>query len=267
MNRIEYRRMYEAEDQHWWYAGLHEMILEFIDRESRRLGRPLDIFDAGCGTGRLCQLMMRQGHRVAGCDSSEDALRLCSLRGLDNMVLADLNSIELEPGAYDAITSIDVLYHAGIIDDVAVMQRLRRGLKPGGMLVLNLVAHEFLRSTHDIAVHTRERYTKDMLSERLRAAGFEIKLIGYRVGILFPPIALYRLLGRFKAKDNVDPAEAVSDVILPHPIVNGLLLKLLKLENRWIRSGATLPSGSSIFAIAGKSLAADDRQSEHRHAA
>lgn len=267
MNLIEYKRMYEAENQHWWYVGLHELVLAFVERESQRLGRPLDIFDAGCGSGRLSQLMLQQGHRVAGCDASDEALRLCRLRGLDGMALDDLNSLELEPGKYDVITSIDVLYHAGIVDDVAVMQRLRSGLKPGGMLVLNLVAHEFLRSTHDIAVHTRERYSKHQLRERLKSAGFGLVLVGGRVALLFPLIAPYRLLTRLLANRRIDDAEVASDVVLPHPVLNGLLLKILRLENCQIKSGRMLPMGSSLFAVARKDNHEDFGQPGKNHAA
>lgn len=251
MNQVEYTRMYEAEERHWWYVGLHELILATIRRESRRLGRPLDIFDAGCGTGRLCQLMTAQGHRVSGCDFSEEALRLCRLRGIETMVVADLNSIELDPGTFDVITSIDVLYHRGVIDDVAVMRRLWRGLKPGGVLILNLVAHEFLRSTHDIAVHTRERYTLHMICERLKSAGFEIAFATYRISILFPFIALYRRLLRLAVSGKVDPGEVASDVSLPHRFINALLLKIITLENKFFRVAA-LPFGSSVFVVARK---------------
>lgn len=249
MNRIEYARMYEAEDRHWWYVGLHKLILETIQRESRRLGRPLDIFDAGCGTGRLCQLMSLQGHRVAGCDASEEALRLCRLRGIDTMAMADLNSIELEPAQYDVITSIDVLYHTGVTDDVAVMRRLRSGLKPGGMLILNLVALEFLRSTHDIAVHTRERYTRKGLCERLAAAGFDVSLASYRVGTLFPFIAVYRLWARYFRRHQVEANKVDSDVNLPNPLLNVLLLKMIELENRMLNI-FSMPFGSSLFVVA-----------------
>jgi len=261
MNRIEYSRMYEAENDHWWYMGLHELILSMIERESNRLGRPLKIFDAGCGTGRLCQLMQQQGHLVAGCDAAQEALQLCKERGVDSMVLSDLNSIELEPEAYDVITSIDVLYHTGINDDVAVLRRLRSGLKPGGMLLLNLVAHEFLRSSHDLAVHTRERYSKRMLQERVQRAGFDVVLVGGRVGTLFPLIAIYRLLARFLINDRTNHADVVSDVAMPHRFVNNLLLKALRMENRRINSGRMPLIGSSLFAVARRNNDTDCHQS------
>ncbi|MDA8429722.1 MAG: class I SAM-dependent methyltransferase [Geobacteraceae bacterium] len=251
MNLIEYARMYEVEDRHWWYVALHALILATTKRESRRIGRTLAVFDAGCGTGRLCQLMAAQGHAVAGCDASELALQHCHQRGVSTVCQADLNTLELESEAFDVVTAIDVLYHTGIVDDVAVMKRLWSSLRPGGMLILNLVAHEFLRSTHDIAVHTRERYDRNMLCERLQAAGFDTVFATYRVSFLFPLIAVYRLVSRFVSVKETDRGSVASDVSLPHPLTNSLLLKIMTVENLLIKN-YSLPFGSSIFVLARK---------------
>lgn len=249
MNTIEYRRMFEVEDTHWWYVGLHKLILTTIKNESKRLGRPLEVFDAGCGTGRLCQLLTEQGHNVRCCDASDEAIQLCRQRGISNVYQADLNTLELKPAAFDVITSIDVIYHTGVEDDIAVMRRLLNGLKPGGMLIMNLVAHEFLRSSHDIAVHTRERYTKKSLCLRLLEAGFKINFASYRVSILFPFIALYRLLFR---QVRLNHAEVDSDVKPTHRFTNYLLLKTIEVENFGLRF-TSLPIGSSIFVAAHRS--------------
>ncbi len=248
MNPGEYRRMYEVEDRHWWYVGLHGLVLQAVRAEARRLGRPLRLLDAGCGTGRLCQLLAAEGHQVVGCDASPEALRLARQRGVEGLFEADLNAYEPAPGRYDAITSIDVLYHAGIADDVAVLRRLRRGLRPGGLLVLNLVAFEFLRSTHDVAVHTRERYTRPLLRRRLEVAGLEPERVGYRVCLPFPLVAASRLWARLVRPRRRPPAEAISDVAPPGRAVNALLLGALRLENRLLHRMA-LPFGSSVFAL------------------
>lgn len=252
MNQIEYARMYEAEDRHWWYVGLHALIITTIQRLSRKLGRSLRIYDAGCGTGRLSQLMAACGHNVEGCDASEEALRLCRMRGIDSMVVTDLNTIGLESEAYDVITSIDVLYHTGVVDDIAVMRRLRNGLKEDGILILNLVAHEFLRSTHDIAVHTRERYSIGTVCDRLEAAGFEVTIATYRVVFLFPLIFIYRSITKFLTNKCREASEVDSDVAIPCSIVNLLLLNTVKLENYLISSGTTMPIGTSVFVVARK---------------
>ncbi len=246
MNEREYELMYEAEESHWWYLSLHELILHFVAAESARRG-PLQMFDAGCGTGRLCQLMQPYG-AVGGCDLSPQAITMAGQRGLTSINCQDLNHLQLEPNRYDLITCIDVLYHRWINDDVAVMAKLYSALKPGGILITNLVAWPFLYSDHDVAVYTRERYTLPLLQQRLHAVGFAIDRLTYRVGLLFPPIAAYRLLSR-RPDSNVKDADVASDVHLPPPWLNSLLLTLMRLENRLLMYGS-LPCGTSLFAVA-----------------
>ena len=246
MNEREYAQMFSVEESHWWYVALHELILHHVAKEAARRGS-LQIFDAGCGTGRLCQLMQPLGS-VSGCDFSDQALTLARQRGLTDLCQQDLNLLELKPESYDVITSIDVLYHQWITDDVAVLRRLHDGLKPGGVLLLNLVAWPFLYSDHDVAVHTRERYTRPVLRERLTAAGFSIERLSYRVSLLFPPIALYRLLSR-RPDPNAAASVVASDVHPPPAWLNRSLLALMRVEN-YLLSRRDLPLGTSIFAVA-----------------
>lgn len=251
MNPAEYRLMFEAEDSHWWYVGLHELVLEQVAREAGRAGGKLSILDAGCGTGRLCQLMSPFG-TVDGCDRSELAVGFCRKRGLERVRLADLNDVDLPPEAYDLVVSLDVLYHSWIADDVAVMRRFHRALKPGGGLVLNLVAWEFMRSTHDLAVGTRERYRRETLRRRLIAAGFEPEKLTYRLFLPFPFIAALRLAK--KALWRVGGGEGsrvASDLRKPPAALNRLMLGLVRMENRFLRRHG-LPLGSSLFAVARK---------------
>ncbi len=50
MELEEYRTMFEAEDKHWWYKVLHELLFSEVKKV---LGNRLNstILDAGCGTG------------------------------------------------------------------------------------------------------------------------------------------------------------------------------------------------------------------------
>lgn len=247
MNKGEYQRMYEVEDSHWWYVALHDLITGFVAGEGR--GRRLRILDAGCGTGRLCQLLLPYGD-VEGCDISEQALACSRERGIEHLSHADLNCADLGENRYDLITSIDVLYHRAVTDDAAVLARFFRALRPGGLLILNLVAHEFLRSTHDIAVHTRKRYTRSEMVHLLTREGFVVEKATYRLGFLFVPIASYRFAKRFLTGQQ--PAERIaSDVDLPSRLVNGLLLRMALMENRILRHWS-VPMGTSVFVLARK---------------
>ena len=176
-------------------------------------------------------------------------LDFCRERGV-SAVYADLNKLQLTSDGLDLITSIDVLYHANIHDDVAVLRQLNSALRTDGMLIIQNPAFEFLRSAHDVAVHSRERYTVGSLKERLSTAGFSVQAAYYRVSLLFPLIALYRLLGRRVSTAALSP-NTESDVRLPHPRVNRLMLGIIRLENR-LSFICRLPFGTSVFAVARK---------------
>lgn len=248
MNDIEYDRMYAAEESHWWYVALHDLILARVAREHAEKG-PLRILDAGCGTGRLCQLLAPFG-TTTGCDLSPRALDFCRTRGLAHVFLADLGNADLGENRYDVITAIDVLYHRAVSSEEEVIARFHRALRPGGLLIVNLVAHEFLRSTHDIAVHTRKRYVRRDILPLLERSGFRVERSSYRLGFLFLPIALYR----FSKRLLPHPREAVrvdSDVRLPHPLVNRFLRRIAIAENRRIER-RPVPLGTSLFITARK---------------
>ena len=248
MNEREYALMFAVEEQHWWFVALHELVVRCVSREAASHG-PLMVLDAGCGTGRLCRLLQPFGE-VSGCDVAPQALAFCRQRRL-KVFTADLNDADLGSARYDVITSIDVLYHQAIDDDAPVLAAMYRALKPGGMLILNLVAFEFLRSTHDLAVHTRERYTRKLLLGRLQRAGFTVETVSYRLALLFLPIALVRLGKRLLHRNEDAPADIASDVSLPPFWLNRVLLGVLRLENRLIGRWP-LPFGTSLFVVARK---------------
>ena len=84
MNPGEYRRMYEAEETQWWYAGMRALSRAMLEAPLRSLaggGRRLSILDAGCGTGRNLALFAPWG-RAVGVDLSKDALAFCRERGV-----------------------------------------------------------------------------------------------------------------------------------------------------------------------------------------
>lgn len=255
MNEREYHVMYQVEERHWWYVALHDLVCRQVARERQRHG-PLAILDAGCGSGRLGQLLAPYG-QVVGCDLAEQALAYSRTRGLE-VFRADLNDADLGDERYDIITAIDVLYHRGIRADAPVLERLRRALKPGGLLLVNLVAFEFLRSTHDLAVHTRERYSRRILVERLKRAGFRVERASYRLAVLFPLIATLRLAKRLLHRHDFPAAEVASDVRLPPAPLNRLLLELLRVENHLLEH-LPLPFGTSLFVAARKPAKGDNR--------
>lgn len=245
--------MAALEASHWWYRGLHDLVTGIVSAEYERKGI-LSMLDAGCGTGRLCRLLTRYG-RVTGCDLSEIALRLCRESGQTTVFKADLNSADLGCECFDVITCLDVLYHRAIEQEEAVLSSFFRALRPGGIVLLNLVAFESLKSSHDIAVHTRRRYRRHEVVQLLHQAGFSVRFCNYRLCLLFPLMAAYRRISRFLQQD-LAPDQVLSDLRPPGALTNLILEQALRLENLIIGQ-VPLPFGLSVFAVAEKQASAE----------
>ena len=97
MDVAEYARTYRIESRHWWFVGLHELILRCLPLQPDE--GPLRILDAGCGTGRLLERMSPYG-ACEGLDASEVALGFCRSRGLSTLRHVDLNSWQPTDAAY-----------------------------------------------------------------------------------------------------------------------------------------------------------------------
>ena len=246
MESIEYQRMCEAEDRHWWYVGLHDLVLRRIRSEAARCRHSLNILDAGCGTGRLCQLMQPFGS-VTGCDMHPLAITATANRGVRSVFPCDLVSGELAVEEYDLITCMDVLYHRMVTDDVAALRNLRRALRPGGLLLVNVAAFECLRGAHDVAVHTRRRYRHGELVRLLEAAGLEIESISYRLPLFMVPALLWRRASQRCMRQDADHSDMIWECSAG---VNCTLASLIRMENRLLLNGWRMPFGTSLFASA-----------------
>jgi SAM-dependent methyltransferase len=95
-------------------------------------GRLLDI---GCGRGDLGAWFMRRGWSVVGVDPSPQACAVAGRRGVDAR-LGTLDTIELEPHAYDAVVFRHSLEH--VPDPVADLRRARGALRDGGVAIVSL---------------------------------------------------------------------------------------------------------------------------------
>jgi len=248
MEQHEYETMYHVEGRYWWYVGLHRLVLKTLAQYAPA-DRCTRILDAGCGTGGFLRRLNERPGQVVGIDLSSEAMNWCKVRGFSRLAQASICQIPFQNDTFDAITSLDVAYCLEPDDAFASFGEMRRILKPGGVLVLNLPAYNFLRSTHDIAIHTRHRFRLSELRSMLERKGFSILLGTYRNTVLFPAAAAVRILKRLLPNRD---EEVRSDVQpLPGP-VNSVLTSILAAENALIRRGFRLPFGLSVFCVAQK---------------
>ena len=248
MNVAEYEAMYRVEDTLWWYVGMRRIVERVIGPALRAGG--LRILDAGCGTGGNLAWLGRFG-TAYGIDLSPHALQFSRRRRLRRTARASVLDLPFPDRSFDLVTSFDVVYHLDVADDVGALREARRVLKPGGLLVVRVPAFELLRSGHDRAVHTRQRYTLAELERKLARAGLDVQRATYVNSLLFPLAVASRLAGRLRGGDQGGDhdVEEASDV---HPVaapLNATFTAIMKLEARLL-AYADLPAGLSALAVA-----------------
>jgi SAM-dependent methyltransferase len=245
MEKVEYATMYKVEDDHWWYRGMSEIsraiLLHWLPGSSN-----LRILDAGCGTGGNIRNFLPLFGTPTGMDLSLNVLNYCRLRMIDSLACASVGEIPFDAGRFDLVTSFDVLYSASVPDVELALQETARVLVPGGHLLVRVPAYNWLRGSHDIAVHTARRFTASELTCHLRNAGFKVLHHTYANTILFP-FALIKRLGEriFPVKDRS------SDLTIQFGWLNQFLIIILSLEAS-LAARFSLPFGLSVFALAQK---------------
>jgi SAM-dependent methyltransferase len=238
----EYAIMYGVEDRLWWYVNLRRMI----DAHWRRYappGRPR-LLDVGCGTGAGLQAL-RGRSRAVGIDYSPAAVEFCRRRGLASTAVASALDLPFRDGSFDVLISCDVLCHKAIPDKAAALREMARVLAPAGILMLNLPAYQWLRSSHDDAVFTDRRFSRRELKTMLRRQGLTPLRATYWNTVLFPPIVAVRCWRKVFPPSGSDLAR------MPGSRLNGALSILLAAECAVARL-LPLPGGLSIFVVARK---------------
>jgi SAM-dependent methyltransferase len=245
MEREQYAIMARREERHWWYAGMRGVALAVL---GHALGgrRGVRILDAGCGTGGTTT-ELRQFGDVVGIDLAWEALEPARERGLSALARASIEQLPFLAATFDVATSFEVVYHLGVASDTAALTEIHRVLKPGGLLLLRVPAHDWLRGEHDRLVHTRHRYSLAEVKGKLGQAGFSVERLTWANSLLFPPAVAKRLLER---SNGHTATAAEPDLWQPPAALNGLLQGLVGVEALAIPRGVPLPFGLSVLAVA-----------------
>ncbi len=240
--------MYELEERHWWFVGKRlavAALLKGVAVDGLRV-------DVGCGTGALLQDLAGLGPAL-GVEYDARCLGLACRRGGLDLVRAGCAELPLADGCAGLITLMDVLYHEGV-DVRATLAECRRALKPGGYLLVFDSAYQGIMGPHDRAVHGARRFTRQGLARRLELAGFTVQRATYRNSILGPLAIAQRLAARYweRLRPTPDDNVCLSDVDAPSPLLNRLLLQVMRAEAAWLK-GHDFPLGLSVCLLARRS--------------
>lgn len=235
----DYHRVLErVEREHWWFASLREFVSAAV---TSNLPPGSEVLDVGCSTGHVIAALPDDYERT-GADVSSGAVELArSLRPGIQFVEAPVEALPFADGSFDCVLALDLLSQKGVDDERRALREIRRVLRPGGVLVVQVPAYEWLRSGYDDASpSTARRYTARRLEALLERAGFTATYLTYRITVLFPLAAARRLFA--------DHA-SVADLEVPRPRLNRLFAGATRIESRIARR-LRLPFGLSVFAVA-----------------
>jgi len=198
------------------------------------------VLDAGCGCGGTTLALEALGSAV-GVDLHPRALALAARRGPLRLTRASVASLPFRDACFDAVVSVDLLYHRAVPDDAAALGELARVVRPAGVVLLWLPAYEWLRSSHDEAVHTARRYDRAGVRALAARAGLTVeKLTGAHAPLL--PLAMAR-----RWLDVGEPGGRRLGLQAGPRALGALLAGVLAAEGIVLRR-LSLPFGLSFFA-------------------
>lgn len=235
MEKELFQQVFDKEKNHWWYVGMRAIYSSLLNKYLKKHARILDV---GAGTGFNLIFLKKYG-KVYGIDYSTEAIKLAKKRNL-NVKQASIETIPFKDSSFDLVTCFDVLYHKGVKNDSKALREINRVLIKGGLLLIREPAFNFLYNTHDVKVHTRQRYTKRELANKLRRAGFRVEQVSYVNFFLFPLFIINRI---FKSKE--------SDLKKTPKFINGFFKFFLILESKLIKY-ICFPFGSSVICVVRK---------------
>ncbi len=121
----------------------HELLIHHLSTAVDLKSQPLQVLDAGGGTGKMTEYMLQLGHTVRLTDISEEVLALAKqkLGKPQNLQVLHTDILSLDENQqYDLVICHAVL--EWLKDPVSVITKLHKLVKPGGYLSLSFFNYD-----------------------------------------------------------------------------------------------------------------------------
>ena len=176
------RRYYESVNKdHWWFRGRSVIVERLLLAHGRTSGNALDI-----GAGSIT-LFPEAFHTIR-----LDAI-LPEVGGSGAFVRGSALQLPFREASFDVVGLFDLIEH--LTDEASLLTNVRKVLKPEGMVVATVPAHQWLWSPHDVqAAHVR-RYAQKELEAIFRVSRFRVLNSRSFYGFLLVPAFIRKVLG------------------------------------------------------------------------
>lgn len=234
--------LFEAELRHFWFKSRRDKICQTFLKHVKNTDKILEV---GGGTGFIAGALKNIGFSIEMSDIHFNGLLHAKKRGIENLYQFDLFNPPFQE-EFDVICLFDVLEH--LHEQQVALECIKKMLKPGGIIILTVPAHDWLWSQEDVIAGHRMRFTKKKLKTAFEDCHLEVVELRYFFWTILPLLMLRRLL----KKDHGQPIEPNQSVDLKlNPFINHILYLMIKSE-RYLEKFTPNLAGGSLLGIARK---------------
>jgi SAM-dependent methyltransferase len=228
-----------ADRSHWWFRSKAALVVTALRRTRPASGAGGWLIDGGAGAGGVTAMLGWDPERVVVVEGNQRLVRQArDALGLP-AVQAHVDGVPIGRAAADVVCLLDVIEH--LVDPQSALAEAARVLAPGGRLVVNVPAHEWLWSSADEHLGHQRRYTRASLRRELATAGFTPTFITHVFTWLVPFVWVQRRLATSGAQATGLNQDSV--------LVDRTAMVLNALE-RALVGRVSLPLGTSVLCVA-----------------
>jgi SAM-dependent methyltransferase len=216
-----------------------------ISQIMNSLGKNI-MWEIGSGDGNVAISLRDRNQVVIGIEPLCSGAAVTSMAGI-RTYLGTLDSLELPSESIEVIGAFDVLEHIERPEEL--LKEIYRVLKPDGIFLMTVPAHQWLYSDFDKSIGHFRRYSRRALRDSLMQSGFEQNQLNFMFSLFVVPAFLLRrlpsLLGRNRNSQSTIQSVKRQNQLLS--LLRPFLSVLLAIERI-----LNLPIGLSLIGVSKK---------------